>query len=254
MFSDERKNAILNLLSKQQRILVTDVAEALGVSETTVRRDLQDLEEQALLKRTHGGAVPIELTTFEPSVQEKSELFTAEKQSIGQLATTFISPGDAILLDAGTTTLAIARQLPDIDLTVATNSLEIAQELSRHKRVATIVIGGELRHTTGSLVGSFTELLLQHFNADKFFLGANGIHLNRGITTANSTEASAKRFMMAAARETYLVADHSKFNQIHMVQICELGDIDLLLTDAALPSDLQIGLRAQGVEIVSAQA
>ena len=250
MFSDERKTAILNLLSRNQRLTVTDAALELNVSESTIRRDLQDLEEQGLLKRTHGGAVPIELASFEPSVQEKSLLFLKEKSDIASLALKFIGPGDTIILDAGTTTLEIARQLPDIPLTAVTNSLEISLELAKRKKVSPVVIGGELRSTTGALVGAFSDLILSRLNADKLFLGANGVHLTRGITTANSLEAATKQAMIRAAREVYLVVDHSKLEQVHMVQVCDINEVDYLLSDRTLPAIYQEKLSSYAIRTV----
>lgn len=254
MFSDERKTAILSLLNQNQRVTVAQVAESLDVSETTVRRDLQDLEMQGLLKRTHGGAVPVELATFEPSVQEKSLLFASEKSKIAATAVKFIQAGDTILLDAGTTTLEIAKQLPDVPLTVVTNSIEVSLELAKHKQASTVIVGGEFRNTTGALVGDFSTLMLSHLNVDKLFLGANGIHPTRGITTANSLEASTKKAMIASAREVYLVADHSKFGQVHMVQYCTLAECTCVISDDTLPSDYAHELLVHNVQSVIADA
>nr|NNM90909.1 DeoR/GlpR transcriptional regulator [Bacilli bacterium] len=254
MFSDERKSAILNLIAKHQRVTVSDVAASLHVSETTVRRDLQILEEQNLLKRTHGGAVSVELASFEPTISEKSLLYPNEKAAIAKIAVAMLQAGDTIILDAGTTTLEIARQLPDLELTVITNSLDIGDELLQHKAVTPIIIGGEYRRTTGALVGVFAEMMLARLNADKVFLGANGIHVERGVTTANSLEAATKQAMIRASREVILVADHSKFEQVHMTQICELRTLDYVITDHTLPSSYQALFQQSGTTICSVVA
>ncbi len=231
MFADERKTRILFLLSQSQSILVSDAATSLGVSETTIRRDLQDLEEQGLLKRTHGGAIALEMASFEPSMIEKADFHAEQKMQIAKQAVAMVQKGDTLLLDSGTTTLQMARILPDQDLTVVTNSLPIGSELARRKNIKLIMLGGELRSNTEALVGAFCEMMLQTIHVDKVFLGANGIDPSRGVTTPNIAEASIKRAMVQAGRQIILVADHSKFGQIHFAKICDIRDISCIITD-----------------------
>ncbi|HET7658341.1 MAG TPA: DeoR/GlpR family DNA-binding transcription regulator [Bacillales bacterium] len=235
MFSDERKAQILNRLETMQRVTVPELARHLKVSESTIRRDLQDLEEQGQLKRTHGGAVTKEVSSFEPTVQEKVVHFPIEKSAIARKAVTFIEPGDTILLDAGTTTLEIARQLPDIDITVLTNSMLIGQIVSQLNYAHLMLLGGEHRKTTGALTGPLTETLLSQINTDKLFLGANAVEKDRGVMTPNAMEAATKRAMIRSAREVILVADHSKLGKISLVKVCDLTDIDVFLTDKPAP-------------------
>lgn len=231
MFADERKTRILFLLNRSQSILVSDVAQSLSVSETTIRRDLQDLEEQGLLKRTHGGAIALEMASFEPSMVEKADFHAEQKTQIAQQAVSMIQTGDTLLLDSGTTTLQIARMLPDQDLTVVTNSLPIASELSRSKWIKLVMLGGELRSNTEALVGTFCENMLRELHVDKAFIGANGVDIYKGVTTANISEASTKRAMVNAAREVILVADHSKFGQVYFAKICDIKDLSCVITD-----------------------
>lgn len=231
MFSDERKVKILNQLKNKQRVTVPELVNHLKVSESTIRRDLQDLEEQGHLKRTHGGAVTKEVSSFEPTVQEKVAHLTEEKSAIARKAVDFVEPGDTILLDSGTTTLEIARQLPDFEMTVLTNSLQIGQIVSQLNNVTLMFLGGEFRKTTGAFTGPLTEMILSQVNTDKLFLGANAIERDRGVMTPNAMEAAAKRAMIRSTRKVFLVADHSKIGNLSLVKICDLTDIDIFLTD-----------------------
>ena len=250
MFSDERKMKILDLLNDSLSITVSDLAHSFDVSESTIRRDLQDLEVQGYLKRTHGGAVALEVASFEPTFQEKAVYFPEEKSGIAQAAISLIRPGDTLLLDSGTTTLQIARQLPDNDITVITNSLSIARELSSLKHIHLLVLGGEFRTNTEALVGPLTELILAQLNVDKLFLGANGIDNVRGITTPNAVEAATKQAMITSAREVILVADRSKLDKVNLYKICDLSAIDAFITDSPPPSIYQDLLSTHDVQLI----
>ncbi|KPV43057.1 DeoR/GlpR family DNA-binding transcription regulator [Alicyclobacillus ferrooxydans] len=253
MFSDERKAMIVAYLSEHRRLTVAEVAAHLDVSETTIRRDLHELEHQGLLRRTHGGAVGLEVAGFEPSVQEKSHRFAPEKSRIATRAQQFIRPGDTVLLDSGTTTLEIAKALPDIPITVVTNSLAISAEMAQREKVSVVMLGGELRKTTGAFVGPFAERMLGQVNVDKLFLGMNGIDIDRGLTTVNAIEASTKKAMIASAREVFLVTDFSKFDQVYLVTVGDLGVIDTLICDSPLPPEYHALCVDKGIEVVIAQ-
>ncbi|HEX7063551.1 MAG TPA: DeoR/GlpR family DNA-binding transcription regulator [Bacillales bacterium] len=237
MFAAQRKAEILDRLMAKGNVTVNQLAEDLGVSEPTIRRDLEDLEEEGKLKRTYGGAVTTEVSTFEPSLPEKVVHYPEEKSAIGRKALSLIETGDTVLLDSGTTTLEIARNLPDMEITVVTNSLQIGQELSSCRKVKLLFLGGELRPTTGAFVGSLTESLLSQLNVDKLFLGTNAIDLERGVTTPNTTEAATKRAMIYSAREIILTADHSKFGKISLVKVCDFADLDVIVTDSDFPEE-----------------
>lgn len=251
MFSGERKVKIMDRLASRQSVTVPELANQLGVSESTIRRDLQDLEEQGQLKRTHGGAISKEVSSFEPSLQEKVIHYPDEKSAIATKAISLIEAGDTILLDSGTTTLQIARHLPDLEMTVATNSLQIGQEIANLSKVKLLFLGGELRPTTGAFVGPLSELLLSQINVDKLFLGANAVELARGVTTPNTVEAATKRAMIRSAREVILVADHSKFGKISLVKVCDFSDLDLFLTDTPAPQEYVSLFERLGVEALS---
>lgn len=230
MFAEERRLKILNMLDKSQRIEVGDLVKVLQFSKSTIRRDLQDLEEAGLLKRTHGGAVKINMTSFEPTMDEKELDRLEEKRAIGRIGAGLIQNHDTILLDSGTTTLQIAKNLKAKNVLVLTNSILIAKELSG-KDVRIILIGGELRQETMAIVGSAADEMLRRVRVDKAFLGANGITLKDGCTTPNLQEAITKRHMISAAKEVYVVADHSKFEKIFFFQYAEPEKIHTIVTD-----------------------
>ena len=236
MFAEERKTEILQLVKLGSPVTVSSLSQRFGVSESTVRRDLQELEDNGLIQRTHGGAISVQ-TGFEMSFQEKEVCFLAEKQQIAVLAADLVCPGETVLLDSGTTTLEIARLLRNKKITVATNSMDIAQVFSEDASVETVLLGGTLRKNTRSLVGALTNDALRRMYFDKVFLAANGIDLEFGITTPNLTEAETKRYMLQTAKEKILVADHSKFGQRSLCKVCGLEEIELLITDQGLAAD-----------------
>ncbi|HEX6923232.1 MAG TPA: DeoR/GlpR family DNA-binding transcription regulator [Bacillales bacterium] len=250
MYAAQRKTEILDRLRAKGTVTVNDLADDLGVSEPTIRRDLEDLEDEGKLKRTYGGAVSTEVSTFEPSLPEKVVHYHDEKSAIGQRAVSLIETGETILLDSGTTTLEIARQLPDIELTVVTNSLQIGQEISALRKVKLLFLGGELRQTTGAFVGPLTESLLSQINVDKLFLGTNAVDLERGVTTPNTMEAATKQAMISSAREVILAADNSKFGKISLAKVCDFADLDLILTDSPLPQEYDDVLERDAVNTI----
>lgn len=236
MFAEERKTEILQLVKTGNPVMVTSLSQRFGVSESTVRRDLQELEDNGLIQRTHGGAISVQ-TGFELSFQEKGIRFLAEKQQIASMAASLVKDGETVLLDSGTTTLEIAKLLRTKTITIATNSMEIAQVFSDDAHVETLLLGGTLRKNTRSLVGYITNDALRRMNFDKVFLAANGIDAEIGITTPNLSEAETKRYMLHSGKEKILVADHSKIGQRSLCQICGLEELDLLITDPGIDAN-----------------
>lgn len=233
MFAEERKAEILQLMESGQPVKVGDLSQRFGVSESTIRRDLQELENVGLIQRTHGGAISIQ-SSFELSYQEKEIRCLEEKQRIAKAAVELVKDGETVFLDAGTTTLQIAFALRGKTITVATNSMDIAQVFIEDPQVEVIVLGGSLRKGIRSLVGFLTNEMLARLHFDKVFLAANAVDLDFGVTTPNLTEAETKRHMVKAGKEVILVVDHSKLWEKAMCKICSLSEIDLLLTDSGL--------------------
>lgn len=230
MFAEERKSEILQLIKQGSPVTVASLSQRFGVSESTTRRDLQELEDNGLIQRTHGGAISVQ-TGLELSFQEKEVRFLPEKQQIAAVAAGLVKDGETVLLDSGTTTLEIARLLRNKRITVATNSMDIAQVFSDDAGVETVLLGGTLRKNTRSLVGYLTNDALRRMYFDKVFLAANGVDTEFGVTTPNMTEAETKRYMLQAGKEKFLVADSSKIGQKSLCRVCGIDDIDVLITD-----------------------
>jgi DeoR family transcriptional regulator, fructose operon transcriptional repressor len=250
MFSEERQIRISELLKNKSSIKVNELSNIFNVSESTIRRDLQEMEEKGLLTRTHGGAVSAEKTNFELSFKEKADKRYAEKLNIGKIAAAMIEDGDTIILDSGTTTLQVARYIKAKNITVITNSIDIASELSTRSDIELIVTGGVLRITTRAMVGQITEGALKNFRVDKAFIGSNGISMEEGITTPNIMEAHSKKEMIKAASKVIIVADSSKFNQVSLAVICPVKAVNLIITSSNLNEEVIKEYKEAGVEII----
>lgn len=236
MFEEERKRNILQYVEKHTRASVQELGQELSVSESTVRRDLKELEDARLLKRTHGGAVSLQSVNFEAAFPDKEDRFQAEKLRIAGAAAGMIQEGDAILLDGGTTTLQIARALKSFrNLKVITNSMMALNELKDCRNIEVSITGGMLRPDTMAFVGPMTERSLDMVRVDKAFLGTNGLDIREGITTPNMLEAATKRKMIAVAKQSILLADHSKIGQISFCKVAGLQEMDHCILDTDTP-------------------
>ncbi|RKO65794.1 DeoR/GlpR family DNA-binding transcription regulator [Desulfofundulus salinus] len=252
MFAEERRQKILEIIGREQVVKVLDLSAYFNVSEATIRRDLQELEEAGFLKRTHGGAISNQAATFEPSLAEKEDQYQAEKIAIAGIAVQLVQEGDTVMLDAGSTTLQIARQLKQKrNITIVTNAVNIAWELAAGN-AEVILLGGNLRRRTLSLVGPITENILSGLYVDKLFLATNGLDLKKGLTTPNLAEAQTKKAMLNSAKEVILVADHSKFGRVSFSHICNLDRINCLITDNGAPAAVLNALKKQGIKVLVA--
>ncbi|MDI9258618.1 DeoR/GlpR family DNA-binding transcription regulator [Alicyclobacillus sendaiensis] len=234
VFADERKARIAQHVLAHQRATVSELAQMFQASESTIRRDLQELEEQGVLRRTHGGAVAKEIAAFEPTWSEKRIQNQEAKMHIAALALELVRPGQVVLLDAGTTTYELARQWRHEGVTVVTNSLDIASELRSRRELELVLLGGQFRAKTGAFVGPFAERMLDELHVDIAFLGANGVDF-RGFTTPNLQEAAVKRAMVRCADRAVLVADRTKLDQIAFVRVATWDEIDTWISDGPLP-------------------
>ncbi len=248
--NDGRQEEIRSLLEEHGNLTVAELAQHFNVSEMTIRRDLKTLAALGLVQREHGRAL---------HPQNADGLFLArlgeaerEKTLIGRLAAGLVSEGESLILDAGTTTLAVARAL-DKKCVVITNSLPIAGVLGNREGVTVLVSGGEVRGTTYALVGPMARAGFGGFNADKLFLAASGLSLERGLSTANMLESEVKQAMLAAAREVILVAHSGKIGQVYYHTFTHWDRIDVLVTDARLPAETRRELENLGVKVLIAQ-
>jgi len=252
-FKEERWQAILAILAEQGRIRVHHLAERLNVSEATVRRDLEAMQARGLLQRTHGGAVPSP-AAFEISFDESRTRALAEKCAIGRRAASLVQEGDAIIIESGSTTLEFARSLGEVRrLTVLTNSLAIARELSTHEEIEVHILGGMLRRQSASLVGPWVSKILQDMRVDKAFIGINGLSADFGLSAPNPFTAESRSAMIASARRRIGLADHSKLGVEALYRVAPLSALDLLITDAGAGVEQLAPLREAGVEVVVAE-
>lgn len=232
---------------------VSELSKLLGVSEVTIRSDLNDLEREGHLRRTRGGAAKPLSDRQEQPLEQTRKLHASAKRRIGQAAAALVEAGDTVFLDVGSTTTEIARHLPATlqGVTIVTNGLNIALELERLPNLNIVVSGGTLRRLQHSLVSPYGLDLISRFRPDKLFLGCNGVHAVSGVTNANHAEAEIKSRMVRYARQTIVVADHSKLGQISTVAIADLADVSLLITDSGAKPDDLAALGAGGLSISS---
>lgn len=253
MFATERQRAILDRARAHGRVDVVSLAGEFEVTPETIRRDLTSLERRRLLRRTHGGAVPVERLDVEPPVSDRENLRIDEKRRMARAAVAELPDEGAILLDAGTSIAEFARVLPeDRELTVVTNGLTVAMLLAESRNVRLHVLGGRTRGRTLATVDTWAERTLAEIFVDVAFLGANGVSLTRGLTTPDVAEANTKRAMIAAARRTVVLADHTKFAADAFARFGGLADVDVLITDSALDPDFAADVESAGPRVVRA--
>jgi DeoR family transcriptional regulator, fructose operon transcriptional repressor len=253
MYAEERQQHILERARAAGRVEVNALADALDVTPETVRRDLTILERHGVLRRVHGGAIPVERLGFEPGVETRSERFVAEKERIAKAALAHLPDEGTVLLDAGTTTLRLAEQLPrDRELTIVTNSLGIAALVAQHPNLSLYLLGGRVRGRTLAAVGSWVTSALSGVFVDVAFMGTNGLSVERGLTTPDQSEAAAKRAMIGAARRSVVLADHTKIGVDHFSHFADLSDIAALITDNGLDPETAAEIEARGPEVVLA--
>jgi len=253
MYAEARQQQILDSARTAGRVEVNVLAEALDVTPETIRRDLTILERHGVLRRVHGGAIPVERLGFEPGVETRSDRFVAEKERIAKAALPHLPDGGTVLLDAGTTTLRLAERLPrDRELTIVTNSLAIAALVAQHPNLSLYLLGGRVRGRTLAAVGSWLTNALQDVFVDVAFIGTNGLSVKRGLTTPDQSEAAAKRAMISAARRSVVLTDHTKIGVDHFSRFADLSDIAAVITDSGLDPETAAEIEALGPEVVLA--
>ena len=253
MMAEERRMQILQIVRSEGRAKVNELVQRFNTSAVTIRSDLNELHQRGVIQRSHGGAVIQDTIFRESPVQERVNNQSKEKQRIGALAATLVQEGETIILDSGTTTLEIARHLHNIrHLQVLTNGLNIAVELLGSRTIQTIIMGGSVRNDSASVVGRATEDMLEQFSADKLFLCGAGCDPDFGVSGTNLDETMANRAMLRAAREIIVVADSSKFSKRSMSLIASFSEVDLVISDAGLPAELQDRIRSFGCKLVLA--
>lgn len=251
MLIGERRQHILALVSRDRRVLVSELSESLGISPITIRKDLDQLELQGLVQRTHGGALaPQSSTTIDPSLREKEQHQIEEKRRIAAAAARLVSNDQCVLLDSGTTTMMVARALREFSgLTVVTNALNIASELSE-TNCEIFLTGGTLRKNSFSLVGPMAEDMLAQIHGDILFLAVDGFDPKIGIMTPNVLEARVNRAMVKASRRVVVVCDSTKFDRSSMALIVPPSAIHTVITDDQISESHAQTLRNAGIELI----
>ncbi|WP_314126370.1 DeoR/GlpR family DNA-binding transcription regulator [Segatella maculosa] len=253
MTKEERHTYILEQLMKQSSVQVSELAELLNVSSVTIRKDLTELEKNGRLYRSHGKAILINPFANNRSVNEKESLNAEEKQLIGMEAAQLVVPNDSILLASGTTIHALARNLRPADkLTVVSASLQATEFLAENENIDIIQIGGNVRHSSLSVVGQYSEMILRSCSFSKLFLGVDGIDLEFGISTTDMREAELNREMIHTAQKTIVLADSSKFGRRGFARICGMDDVDMIITDAHVSPTIASAIEELGIDLVIA--
>lgn len=257
MLASQRRAAILALVEEAGAVRVSELVDQLGVSDMTVRRDIERLDGEGLLERVHGGAIALlPRATDEPGFSAKSSLMTAEKHAIALAAARLVEPGATIGISAGTTTYEFARALHNVPhLTVVTNSVPVAQLLHESGGGShVVVLTGGVRTPSDALVGPVAVSALQGLHFDRLFLGAHGIDRSAGLTTPNLVEAETNRALVRAGRSVCVLADHTKVGIIGLSTFMQLEEVDTLITDAGMPSRARAILEESVDHLVLAEA
>ncbi len=250
LLNEERRRSIIEIVNRDGRALVNELAKRFRTSQITIRKDLEVLHRHGLVERTHGGALPLRSGALvDPSLQDKEALHRKSKLRIAAAAAAMIEEGQSVLLDSGTTTTAIARALKGFrKLTVITNAINIATELAGTD-IEVILTGGGLRKNSFSLVGPLAEQTLRHLSADVLFLGVDGFDCRLGLFTPNLLEAQVNRVMVEIARKTVAVCDSSKFGRRSLSNIVPPAAIHHVITDKQISKvDLQ-SLKESGIGV-----
>ncbi len=257
VLAQQRQASILEEVRLHGGARVADLVRTLGVSDMTIRRDIEALSERGLVAKVHGGAVALDRATDEPGYATKSGQQQDEKLAIARAAAALVQPGQAVGISAGTTTATLARELLGIpELTVVTNSIPVADVFYPAARPdQTVVLTGGTRTPSDALVGPVAQEALTRINLDLLFLGVHGMNVRTGFTTPNLAEADTNRALLAAARQVVVLADHTKWDLIGIATIAPLSGADVLVTDAGLDEGARAQLREHvGELIVAAQA
>ena len=254
-----RRSAILQRLREDSTVTVAQLSKQFGVSEVTIRKDLRILKERKLLIRVHGGAImgasASSAETEERNISFKRLVNAKEKEAIGRAAAAHIKDGDTIMIDSGTTALEVARHLERFnDLTIITNSINAMLEALKYKRFKVMLMGGSVRETSLSTVGSLAESNLKLFYCDKLFLGVDSFSVEAGLSTPNVEEASTNQVMISRAREVIAVFDSSKINKRALAFIAMPDKINTVITDDNLSPTVKNQLKALNINVETVSA
>jgi DeoR family transcriptional regulator of aga operon len=251
IFQEERMRGIMEILEKENRVLIADLCKIFNTTSVTIRKDLDQLEKEGYLKRTHGGAILYKPLFRGLALSEKEKLQADEKERIAKEAVKLISDGDTIILDSGSTTTQLARKMVNLKgLTVITNAVNIALELA-NSEMEIIMTGGTLQKNSATLIGPLADESLRKISADKLFHGVDGVDYKVGLTTPDIDEANTSRVMMQRAGENILLVDSSKFGRRSLGVICQVKEVNKIITTKKMDAAEIEMLNNLGVEIIN---
>lgn len=253
MLVAERHEKITSLVNDRGSIRVTELSQLFKVTEETIRRDLERLESEGKLRRSHGGAVSIkEKEDTEIPYADREIRNMKEKKAVAKKAIQFVEENDRIILDASTTAWYMAKQLPDISLTIVTNSLKVAMELADREKVKVIVAGGTLLSKSLSLVGTQAENALDVYHVNKAFISCQGLHQDRGLSDSHEMQALIKKKMIECSDDVFLLIDHTKFDVQAFSLIAPLDQINYIITDASTGEKQLLPYKEKDITIIRA--
>ncbi|MEI6913622.1 MAG: DeoR/GlpR family DNA-binding transcription regulator [Armatimonadota bacterium] len=252
LFVPERWERIRGVLEVEGRVTVEELSSRFGVSRSTIRRDLFEMHKQNLVIRTRGGAVRLQPVAFDRSVKESGTLNVSIKERIGFAAAELISVGETVMIDAGSTTLQVVRNLKPKQVTLVTNSFDAATTSMAQNNSEVLMLGGMVRAHGGSTVGPLAEEQIQQFKADTALLGINAVSAEEGLTTPNMLVAQIKRAMIQQSRRLIIVADYSKLGLSALCKVAPLSSVEILVTDDSADPEVLQSIRDAGVEVIIA--
>ncbi len=245
----ERHQKIIDTVIEKGSIRVTELSKMFHLTEETIRRDLEKLEQEGKLMRSHGGAVALQEEKEDIPYFQREMVNTKEKQKIADIALSFINEGDSILLDASSTSWFLAKKLPNIPLNVITNSIRVTMQLAEKQNIYVIGTGGNLSHPSLSFLGPLTIQTLDYYHADKAFISCKAMHHSWGISDANDMQAMVKKKMLETADENYLLIDNSKIGKKATSFVADFTNIQNIITDEKTDKNYLSGLESTGVNI-----
>jgi DeoR family transcriptional regulator, aga operon transcriptional repressor len=250
MSTINRRVKILEIINSEGQVAVTELSKIFSVSEVTIRNDLSQLEKKGLLIKTRGGGLKAQRVGIDQQLNDKAKINSKEKQAIGKKAAELINDNDTIIIDSGTTTVEIAKNIGRVNnLTVITNALNIASQLIRNE-IKVILLGGILRTSSLSLIGPIGENSIKYFYCDKCFLGVDGIDSHSGIYTPNLEEAHLNRMMIESSKELIVVTDSNKFRRKSLAHIAPITKVSIIITDSKIPEDELKNLNSLGIKVI----
>lgn len=248
--NNHRVEQIVEYLKVHNLVTVDDLVKVVAASPATIRRDLIKLDEKGIITRTHGGVSLNRFVANQPTTNEKMLRSMREKQNIAEQAASMVQAGDSIVLDAGTTSLALVKHITHLPVRIITVDLHIALFLSEFKQIEVILTGGVVDHSSQSTIGEHGRQLLRSINPDIAFLTCNSWSLDKGITAPTEEKAALKRDIISNANKRVLIADSSKYGAYSLYQACSLNDTTHIITDNKLAEDVQLQIRQRNIDLI----